>query len=184
MPCDTVWSATYVFQNYFKLWTSCMYTHSPSTHYIRLSKWWLQGPCRSECCGFVQIEENMYVCTWLWCKSVIICKYLWHCFIKSTCVEEEGWRGVRVWRREEEWGCDWIVWERYWRVCERVLSKYSFPSCMNYIYVHVCTCTYVRWGQYQLILHLRTFTCTYMHVYMVYVHVHFSHHLCLNLVAT
>ena len=23
----------------------------------------------------------MYVCLWLWCESVIICKYLWHCFI-------------------------------------------------------------------------------------------------------
>ena len=39
----------------------------------------------------------MYLCTWLWCESVNICKYLWHCFMKSTCVEEERSEGVTEW---------------------------------------------------------------------------------------
>ena len=63
----------YVFQKYLGCELPAC-THTAHPHIIRLSKRWLQRPCRSECCGFVQIEWNMYV--WMHLIVVQICDFM------------------------------------------------------------------------------------------------------------
>jgi len=113
----------------------------------------------------------------LFCQYLSICVYALHC-------------GANLWlyainygtasssppvlRRKdgEEWGCDWMVWERYWGVCERVLSKYSFPCYMNYTYVrmyihvhtYVPTCTLRTMSVDLTILHVCIHTYMHLHV--------------------
>jgi len=71
----------------------------------------------------------------------------------------------------KEWGCEGerrsecvteCVGKILKSVWERVLSKYSFPCYMNYMYIHM----YICWGQCQLIWPSCTMSCMYMYMCM------------------